>query len=270
MSTTEEAHTSHCDRCEPLVVERNRYFNGKFMTARDFAAEQDFFLHRSWLHNRLFHGSGVVCGFEITRHPDEKNCPDRICVGPGIAIDCCGRELILQSSVVEALPELPQRGDGTTAPTASHHGGSEQDDPDPADPCADEDGDADPDVEEPFRLLLCAHYCEEEIEPVPAIGDDCACDPAEEQANRIRHGVSLRWVEFDPEEHAGCWNLPGGGKVVVRDDCSDPVPGRGRAASNPTARAGPASRWRWSRLARTARSSSTPMAVIGCRRPEST
>jgi len=80
--------------CRPLVVERNRYFTGKYMTARDFAVEQEYFLGRHRLHTRLLHGWGVACGLGVTRHPD-RECKDWVVVGPGIAIDCCGRELIL-------------------------------------------------------------------------------------------------------------------------------------------------------------------------------
>ena len=72
--------------CRP-ASERNRFFTGKSMTARDFTDEQRYFLSRHWLHNRLLHGWGIVCGLRVRYHwnPD---CRDRwVIVEPGIAID---------------------------------------------------------------------------------------------------------------------------------------------------------------------------------------
>ena len=51
--------TQEADR--PLIgTERQHYFEGKFMSARDFRDEQHYFLSRRRAHNRLLHGWGAV------------------------------------------------------------------------------------------------------------------------------------------------------------------------------------------------------------------
>src|SRR5947209_3916492 len=90
--------------CGFVAAERNRYFTGKYMAARDFADEQAYFLSHQRLHNRLLHGWGVVCGLGVTRHPNP-DCGSRwIIVHPGVALDCCGRELILRCATPFELP----------------------------------------------------------------------------------------------------------------------------------------------------------------------
>jgi len=43
-------------------LERNRYFYGKMLTARDFETEQRYFNNKRRLLNRTLYGAGVVCG----------------------------------------------------------------------------------------------------------------------------------------------------------------------------------------------------------------
>ena len=53
------------DGCQPLALERIRYFTGRHMTARDFQDADAY--HRSFrhLHNRVLHGWGVACGLDV-------------------------------------------------------------------------------------------------------------------------------------------------------------------------------------------------------------
>ena len=169
------------------MSERNRFFTGKYMTARDFRADQDYFIGHHRLHNRLLHGWGVACGFGVTKHPDEE-CRGWVIVGPGIALDCCGRELVLR----ERTPVRIAMPDEASTQSADVGAGE--------------------------QLVLCAAYAEEEIEPVPVIYDDCGCDPNRREANRLRETVRLGvhpLADFDPS----CWGMPGGGETRCRDDC---------------------------------------------------
>lgn len=72
------------------AFERNRYFYGKLLTVRDFEAEQRFFIEKQRLINRLIHGAGVVCGLKV-----EKVGTTKIKINPGVALDCCGREIVV-------------------------------------------------------------------------------------------------------------------------------------------------------------------------------
>lgn len=74
--------------------ERNKYFYGKLMTVMDFEAEQDYFNEKRHLINRLIHGNGIVCGLEV-KDPKIKDGKMSIMVSPGVALDCCGNEIVV-------------------------------------------------------------------------------------------------------------------------------------------------------------------------------
>lgn len=167
-------HTGHGN----VVVERNRYFTGKFMTARDCAADTEYLLSRHQLHNRLLHGWGIVCGLEPSPHPRPECARNWVVVSAGFAIDCYGRELVLECDTPFRLPLRPR-------PT-------EDDEP------------LEPDCEpryEPF--LLCAKFHVEEVEPVPALYAEGTCDPHHTEFNRYREGVRLVVADVTP----GCWPI---------------------------------------------------------------
>ena len=186
-----------CLQCGTFAVERNRYFTGKYMSARDFRDEQAYFLGRHRLHNRLLHGWGVVCGLDVRPHRPE--CPGQVVVSCGIAIDCCGRELVLpDSTVVSVWAPTDESADQPTEPTESPKSTSKV----TAQVAS---------VERPRTLtyLLYLRYEEVEIECVPALfADDCA--PKRQEANRVRETACLEVVPWDPEhrkspDYDGCW-----------------------------------------------------------------
>jgi hypothetical protein len=224
--------------CQPLVTERNRYFTGKYMTARDFAVEQEYFLSRHRLHTRLLHGWGVACGLGVTRHPDEK-CKGWVVVGPGIAIDCCGRELILtertpyrvnipepkatdeEDPEEEKEPECPVDSDEHDKQKHEYAKQKEE-----------QEHEEKPEANPPPRYVLCAVYREDEIEQVPVIYDDCNCDPQRKEANRVRESLRLELrllADMDPS----CWGMPGGGDTRCWDDCDDDLPAAGGGCIDP-------------------------------------
>jgi len=172
--------------CGVIPTERNRYFTGKYMTARDFAGEQEYFLGRQRLHNWLLHGWGIVCGLAVTEHR-RKECREKwVEVKAGIALDCCGREIFLTKDTAIEVPVADLSGTG---------------------------------------LLLCIRYAEQEIEPVPLLYAEGRCDPQQQEANRVREVAALEWRRLD-EMPPGCWRLPdGSGGVLCSDDCDWPSPG---------------------------------------------
>jgi len=80
------------------ALTRLRYFNGQFLSAEDLRDEQSYFLDRWRRHNRFLHGWGVVSGLEVK----VDNGAD-IEVAPGIAIDCAGNELVVPSTLRQAI-----------------------------------------------------------------------------------------------------------------------------------------------------------------------
>jgi hypothetical protein len=80
------------DICTLRSFERNRYFYGKLLSVRDFEAEQSYLRGKDAIQNKLIHGVGIVCGLEVSYEDEGKI---RLEVSSGVAIDCCGREIVL-------------------------------------------------------------------------------------------------------------------------------------------------------------------------------
>jgi hypothetical protein len=191
---------SHCSGCGALLLERNRYYTGKFMTARDFQGEQDYLRSRSQLHNRLMHGWGIVCGLEVMEHPQIDCRNTTVIVKAGVAMDGCGREVVLVEDTVFEVPRKVVNGSAPVHPPA--HDGLDSKAP-------------------REEWLLCLYYGEEQIELMPAIYSAGPQETDGEEANRVREVPSLKVVRLYEVED-GCWQ--GGGKTTtVRDDCADPI-----------------------------------------------
>ncbi len=162
--------------CGPdcVAIERNRYFTGKYMTARDFQVDPDYFLSRHRLQNRLTLGWGIVCGLEVDKL-EKGDCGKRwVVIKPGIAIDCYGREIVVKHKLhfeLERLDSLKRS-----------------------------------DTNEPWpHFLLCIQYGEKDVETVPALYADNTCDPKQEEYNRVRECPKIDLCpldEFDPD----CWH----------------------------------------------------------------
>ncbi len=83
--------------CEPQCtglecLERPRFFSGQLLTEDDLNDLSEYMLAKNRLHNLHLHGWGVVCGLEVSCHPD---CRGWVRVAPGYAIDSCGNDVIV-------------------------------------------------------------------------------------------------------------------------------------------------------------------------------
>src|SRR5207248_2404226 len=83
-------------KCETGL--RNYYFDGKRLTTDSFRVEQRYALERRWLLNRAIHGWGVVYGYAVSAGPASQSHKNAVAqalkIGPGLALDKCGRELL--------------------------------------------------------------------------------------------------------------------------------------------------------------------------------
>jgi hypothetical protein len=91
------ASSCRCDTRGGLT--RNRYFEGRLLTAADFQVEQDYVRRKMRIHNRCLFGYGIVAGLEVTL--DHKN--GIINVEPGCAIDKLGEDILICQPVRCAL-----------------------------------------------------------------------------------------------------------------------------------------------------------------------
>jgi hypothetical protein len=141
--------------CQLHAFDRNRYFYGKLLSVRDFETEQSYLNEKRQLINRLVltSGGGIVCGLEVSQRG-----PQGIRITPGLALDSCGREMVISTDVVQAnISEL----EGFPA-----------------------------NLEADTILLLCLRYAENPREPVPALANASSCEEVCEY-NRIREGFAL-------------------------------------------------------------------------------
>jgi hypothetical protein len=165
--------------CGNLMLDRIRYFTGRHMTARDFRDADAYHRTMRHLHNRVLHGWGVACGLEVTVHP-RPECG--VIIRCGLAIDCCGREIVVRKAVSQRIPwdEWPKTQAGDSR-----------------------DND--------YVLLLCLEYCEVLTEKVPVLYSTEACSSASYEEGRIRESYAFRWhavKEADLENYG--WRTPKG------------------------------------------------------------
>lgn len=93
--------------CVLEAFERNRYFYGKLMTVRDFEQEQLYHNRKRWLINSLLFGTGTVCGLDVRRvGPPANPDPMLLSLSPGVALDACGREIVVPEAKTIDLREL--------------------------------------------------------------------------------------------------------------------------------------------------------------------
>ena len=160
-----------CVECDVDQLARNSYFTGKLLVERDFTDEQRYFLGKARRHNQALHGTGVACGLKVIEHPNPGCRAQYVLVEPGIAVDCCGREIVVQRQelfdVRAAFLAAWQQANGVNAaPDTAEH-----------------------------SVLVCIAYAECGTEEIPVLFDNCqaeACHP-----NRIADGWRLS-VEIDP------------------------------------------------------------------------
>lgn len=173
-------YSSDCvDMCSPV---RNRYFYGKLLDVFHFELEQTYLNNKRWLLNRLISGYGVICGLNVKLGADGQS----VVVTPGVAIDKCGREIIVcQQSDPYPLPPPQTTTTTSTAPAGSAQPSS------PATPGAPSNGPStSPAPAQPMNpdcndtgtykhLCICYHECL--TDPSPALGGDCdtqaSCTP---------------------------------------------------------------------------------------------
>ena len=91
--------------CALHPFERNRYFYGKLLTVRDFETDQRYMIGKDHLINSHVQGSGIVCGLEL-REIHRENGNLFVDLTAGVALDCCGNEIV----VSKAVNRLPVRG----------------------------------------------------------------------------------------------------------------------------------------------------------------
>jgi len=129
--------------CTLDYFEKNAYFHGKLMTARDMLAEQVMHEGKLYTVNRFMLGDGLVCGLE-TDNLRVENGKLLVDIKPGMGIDCCGRLIVVKGTGTVVTKEVKQIED------------------------ENESG-----YPEPMYLYIRYKECMKETVPVPGVGDAC-------------------------------------------------------------------------------------------------
>jgi hypothetical protein len=83
---------------ESRLLTRPHFFSGKLLTVEDLTQEQSYFREKLKRHNRRLHGFGIVSGLSVT------TASGNIELSSGMALDCEGNELLVETEQVVALP----------------------------------------------------------------------------------------------------------------------------------------------------------------------
>jgi hypothetical protein len=166
-----------CNRLSDLPTdERLRYVLGQVLGVQDFRQEQVYHLYKNRLHNRSLHGYGTVSGLAVsTTDADDKL---EIQVQPGLAIDPCGREIIVhQTQCANLNTWLAETSAGQTNAqrlTAAAPAG------------------------EPLRAYVSLCYAECDTGSQPVFGDPCRVEKDAIQATRIKDDFRLNLLAAPP------------------------------------------------------------------------
>jgi hypothetical protein len=150
-------------------LERVNYFNGERLEARDYRAEQEYFVRVRRLLNRSLYSPGIVKGLEVTKHATDTH---KVIVAPGLAFDSAGREIVVFEPQTVQVVGMPSTGAGTV-----------------------------------LGNFLVISYGEQRGTPAsdachPA-GQACACRLEWSGPTRIRSNVKLEMVDTWPSEASG-------------------------------------------------------------------
>jgi hypothetical protein len=168
---------------------RNNYFEGKRLTPRSFLVEQRYLVERRRLLNRAVHGWGVVYGYPVAPGSGDEcrkeGVPGLLKIGPGLALDSCGRELLQTGEVKVAFQDLILLDRKGIRPDrerliAEVRQWQDQTRRDPCGAC----------------WLLSAHYAEQPVEPV-TVSDPCQCNRHEWDRTCETVRYSLRHIPCD-------------------------------------------------------------------------
>ncbi len=173
--------------CETPILERPRYFRGQVMTPLEMTLEQDYFINKMRLHNRLLHGWGVVCGAQVC--PVEKSNKKgyelwKVSVSSGYILGPYGDDILINAERV-----LDLRTGGLVS--RSDERGGELSDP----WCSTVHNERLPE-----EVFLAVKYKEISARPV-SIMPGCGCNDQSCENSRLCDGYEIGLLTHCPKSH---------------------------------------------------------------------
>ncbi|WP_336364726.1 hypothetical protein [Halalkalicoccus salilacus] len=146
--------------------ERNRYFHGKLMTARDMVAEQNYHTNQRRMLTRFVTGEGVVYGVDVTLTDEDGSLEARL--SDGLVIDCYGVPIVVTGGGAVTVVD-DESGESRYPPAGTN------------------------------RIALCLRYDECVKETVPVPGAQNACE-GECTYNRTLETFTLTYRPVDDDD----------------------------------------------------------------------
>ncbi len=166
------------------VHERLNYVLGQVLGVKDFQQEQAYFLHKDRLHTRSLHGYGTVWGLEVQTAGSGETL--EIQVGPGLAFDTQGREVLIRALQCARLNSWLAAASPGDPATANHQTLLPVVAGEPA---------------VAVYVTLCYRSCETEAQPI--LGNPCRTDSGEVgviQYTRLRDDFELKLAPQPPRQ----------------------------------------------------------------------
>jgi hypothetical protein len=139
----------------------------------------------------MLHGWGVICGLHVNAHPTPDCRQDHVRVSAGMAVDCCGREVVIHKGLVP--PPIPWKEKPHDAAQSADQGGDYEED-------------------RRYYPLLCLMYEEKLTEQVPVLYSEGNCDEQRREYSRIQEGYQFNWVWVRRRDLLKYhWRVRGGG-----------------------------------------------------------
>jgi len=164
-----------CSEARLGQLERVKFFPRMLLTAEDMVAESEYHREKLKRHNRFLHGTGIVCGLDVTPAP-APNPSTAIQVGSGYALSPCGDEIFVGEPVII---DLKNCGPGATT--------------DPCEPSIIRGGNG-----VGATITVGIKFADCLAKPVRAMPAGCACEDEDCEYSRIRDSFQISCLEDLP------------------------------------------------------------------------
>jgi hypothetical protein len=153
---------------EPLA--HPKYSFGMLLEARHLALEHRYGAMRMNAHDVRLHGFGTVCGLAVVRHPSKECVNEYVILEPGIALDCCGREIVVPEKLF-----VPLRAGATSGWCGAPCGTSQAALPPSSATASGSSTSNTSDATKRTTLYVSLRYRECDTDPIPTYVRSCGC-----------------------------------------------------------------------------------------------
>ncbi|MGC2407354.1 MAG: hypothetical protein WA431_13185, partial [Candidatus Cybelea sp.] len=130
------------------------------LEARSLVLEHRYHAMRMNTHNIRLHDFGTVCGLRVDKHPSPQCVNTCAILRPGLALDCCGREIVVPEDLFVPLVDGATSGWGSSAFSNPN--------PPPALPAGTPST-------TPAKLYIYLQYAQCDTDPIPTYVRACGC-----------------------------------------------------------------------------------------------